>query len=53
MVVPDWSGADLARLVTTLRDTPPDTEVPHWAAVQQVAASWRRRTGGARAGRRT
>ena len=34
--------ADLARLVTTLRDTPPDTEVPHWAAVQQVAA-WQRR----------
>ena len=35
--------ADLARLVTTLRDTPPDTAVPHWAAVQQVAASWQRR----------
>jgi uncharacterized protein (TIGR03083 family) len=35
--------ADLARLVTTLRDVPPDTEVPHWAVVQQVAASWQRR----------
>ena len=35
--------ADLTRLVTALRDTPPDAPVPHWAAVQQVAASWQRR----------
>jgi uncharacterized protein (TIGR03083 family) len=35
--------ADLARLVAPLRDTPPDAEVPHWAVVQQVAASWQRR----------
>jgi len=35
--------ADLARLVGALRDTPPDAPVSHWAAVQQVAASWQRR----------
>jgi uncharacterized protein (TIGR03083 family) len=35
--------ADLARLVGALRDTPPDAPVVHWAAVQQVAASWQRR----------
>ena len=35
--------ADLARLVRALRDTPPDAPVSHWAAVQQVAASWQRR----------
>jgi uncharacterized protein (TIGR03083 family) len=34
---------DLARLVGTLRDTPPDTRVPNWAAVRPVAASWQRR----------
>jgi uncharacterized protein (TIGR03083 family) len=34
---------DLARLVATLRDTPPDAVVPNWASVPQVAASWQRR----------
>ena len=37
--------ADVARLLRTLRDTPPDAPVSHWAAVQQVAASWQRRAG--------
>ena len=35
--------ADLDRLLATLRATPPDAPVPHWAAVPQVAASWQRR----------
>jgi uncharacterized protein (TIGR03083 family) len=35
--------ADVTRLLRTLRDTPPDAPVSHWAAVQQVAASWQRR----------
>jgi uncharacterized protein (TIGR03083 family) len=34
---------DLARLVGTLRDTPPDAFVPNWASVPQVAESWQRR----------
>ena len=41
-------GADVRRRpapgsLRTLRDTPPDAPVSHWAAVQQVAASWQRR----------
>jgi uncharacterized protein (TIGR03083 family) len=35
--------ADLARLVATLRATPPDAPVPNWAAVPEIAASWQRR----------
>jgi uncharacterized protein (TIGR03083 family) len=34
---------DLARLVATLRDTPPDAPVRNWAAVPQTAAFWQRR----------
>jgi len=46
-VAPDEAArtydADLAGLVATLRDTPPDAVVPNWASVPPVAASWQRR----------
>ena len=46
-VVPDEAlrtvDADLAHLVATLRDVPPDAPAPNWAAAPQVAAFWQRR----------
>lgn len=35
--------ADLARLVATLCDTPPDRPVPNWAVAPQTATFWQRR----------